>query len=84
MPGKARFPRVSTSSSPATSNHLKSSVYFNDGIAGGSYCNVDIFEEASNFNVDIFEDCGYFNDGNEEDCNRIDDLGVEAAKVFQV
>ena len=26
----------------------------------------------------------YFNDGNEEDCNRIDDLGVEAEKVFQV
>ena len=25
-----------------------------------------------------------FNDGNEEDCNRIDDPGVEAAKVFQV
>ena len=47
-----------------------------------NYCNVDIFEEADNFNVDIF--CGYFNDGNEEDCNRIDDLGVEAAKVFQV
>ena len=49
-----------------------------------SYCNMDIFEEASNLNVDNFEDCGYFNDGNEEDCNRIDDLGVEAAKVFQV
>ena len=48
------------------------------------YCNVDIFEEASNFIVDIFEDCGYFNDGNEEDCNRINDLGVEAEKVFQV
>ena len=49
-----------------------------------NYCNVDIFEEADNFNVDIFEDCGYFNDGNEEDCNRIDNLGVEALKVFQL
>ena len=49
-----------------------------------NYCNIDIFEEASNLNADIFEDFGYFNDGNEEDCNRIDDLGVEAAKVFQV
>ena len=48
------------------------------------YCNVDIFEEANNLNVDIFEDCGYFNDGNEEDCNRIDDLGVEAVKVYPV
>ena len=25
-----------------------------------------------------------FNDGNEEDCNRIDDLGVEAEKVYPV
>ena len=84
MPGKALFPRVSTSSSPVTSNHLKSGVYFDDGIAGGSYCNVDIFEEASNFNVDIFEGCGYFNNGNEEDCDFTDDQGVEALKVYPV
>ena len=58
--------------------------HYKEGIASGRYCNIDIFEEASNFIVDIFEDCGYFNDGNEEDCNRIDDLGVEATKVFQV
>ena len=35
-------------------------------------------------NVDIFKFYGDFNDANEEDCNRIDDLGVKAAKVFQV
>ena len=45
-----------------------------------NYCNIDIFEEASNLNADIFEDFGYFNNGNEEDWNCIDDLGVEAAK----
>ena len=49
-----------------------------------NYCNIDIFEEASNLSADIFEDFGYFNDSNEEDCNRIDDQGVEAIKVFQV
>ena len=49
-----------------------------------NYCNIDIFEEASNLNADIFEDFGYFNNGNEEDCNHIDNPGVEAAKVLQV
>ena len=76
MPGKALFPQVSTSLSPATSNHLKSSVYFNDGTAGGSYCNVDIFEEASNFNVDIFEEASDFNNGDNKDWNFNDGPGV--------
>ena len=58
--------------------------HYKEGIASGSYCNVDIFQEVSNFIVDIFEDCGYFKDSNEEDCNRIDGLGGEATKVFQV
>ena len=65
--------RSQASTSQATNpTTIKSVCYFNDGIAGGSY-----------FTIDIFEDGDYLNDGNEEDCYFNEDQGVEALKMLQ-
>ena len=61
---------TSQATNPTT---IKSICYFNDGIAGGSY-----------FTINIFESSDYLNDGYEEDCNFTDDQGVEAEKVLKI
>ena len=64
---------MSQATNPTT---IKSVCYFNDGIAGGIYFTVDIFEECY-YNEGI-SGGSYFNDGNEDDCDFTDDQGVEA------
>ena len=51
--------------------------YYNEGIPGGSYCTVDIFEEGAYIIEGISGDDN-FTDGNKQDCNHIKDPGVEA------
>ena len=59
--------RPQTSTSQVTKLTNFEECHYNEGISGGEYCTVDIFENGD-----------YFNDGNEEDCDFTDDQGVEA------
>ena len=69
-------------------DHFKSGCYFNEGNAGGSYCNVDTFKNRC-YNDYKFMDEFYLNDRNiegcyfnvhqEEDCYFTTDQGAEEA-----
>ena len=59
------------------SNHIVEGCYYNEGIPGGSYCTVDIFEEGAYY-IEGISGGDNFTDGNELDCIPTEDPGVEA------